>query len=206
MSNRARSEYPPNLTLYYSPKACSLASHIALEESGLPYEAVSIDIRAGQNVQPDYLKINPSGSVPALAAGDTVITESQAILTYIADLVPERELMPRPGTRLRWMPARLAVIGTGGISHWPCTPDTGTINVTWDREFLERWARNDRAALLDYTDEATYSEGGQGGYEIRTFIAAAGVAEGSCGQIWCYEPIPQFATGCTIGVMNLAEA
>jgi glutathione S-transferase len=93
--------FPPRLTLYYSPKACSLASHIALEESGLPYEAVSVDIRAGENVEPKYLRINPSGVVPALGAGDTVITESQAILTYIADLVPERELIPRPGTRAR---------------------------------------------------------------------------------------------------------
>ena len=93
--------FPPQLTLYYSPKACSLASHIALEESGLLYKAVSVDIRAGANVEAQYLKVNPSGAVPALDAGDTVITESQAILTYIADLVPERELIPRPGTRAR---------------------------------------------------------------------------------------------------------
>jgi glutathione S-transferase len=93
--------FPPKLTLYYSPKACSLASHIALEESGLPYQAISVDIRAGENVAPDYLKINPSGIVPALAAGDTLVTESQAILTYIADLVPESGLIPRPGTRAR---------------------------------------------------------------------------------------------------------
>src|ERR1700730_7066305 len=93
--------FPPKLTLYYSPKACSLASHIALEESGLPYGAVSVDIRAGENVKESYLGINPSGAVPALAAGDTVITESQAILTYIADLVPETTLIPRPGTRAR---------------------------------------------------------------------------------------------------------
>jgi glutathione S-transferase len=93
--------YPPQLTLYYSPKACSLAPHIALEESGLPYKAVSVDIRAGENTEAQYLKINPSGAVPALRAGDTVITESQAILTYIADLVPEAALIPRPGTRAR---------------------------------------------------------------------------------------------------------
>jgi glutathione S-transferase len=101
MQQPALTIFPPQLTLYYSPKACSLASHIALEESGLPYQAVSVDIRAGQNVTPDYLRINPSGAVPALSAGDAVITESQAILTYIADLVPESGLIPRPGTRAR---------------------------------------------------------------------------------------------------------
>ncbi|QBR01948.1 glutathione S-transferase family protein [Paraburkholderia pallida] len=92
---------PPALTLYYSPKACSLASHIALEASGLAYRAVSVDIRAGQNRQAAYLKIHPGGIVPALEAGGEVITESQAILTYVADLAPESELIPRPGTRAR---------------------------------------------------------------------------------------------------------
>jgi aromatic ring-opening dioxygenase catalytic subunit (LigB family) len=103
------------------------------------------------------------------------------------------------------MPDRIAVIGTGGISHWPATPDSGKINQVWDQDFLARWIRNDRSALLDYTDEAIYQDAGQGGYEIRTFIAAAGVARGSCGEIWCYEPIPEFACGCTIGVMDLEQ-
>jgi aromatic ring-opening dioxygenase catalytic subunit (LigB family) len=101
------------------------------------------------------------------------------------------------------IPARIAVIATGGISHWPCTPDSGTINETWDREFLARWSRNDRASLLEYSDDDIYRDGGQGGYEIRTFIAAAGAASGSIGEIWCYEPIPEFACGCTIGVMRI---
>ena len=73
----------------------------------------------------------------------------------------------------------------------------------WDREFLRRWAANDRDALLDYTDDATYLDGGQGGYEIRTYIAAAGAAGGAPGEVWCYEPIPQFACGCTVGVMHV---
>ncbi|MET4577505.1 glutathione S-transferase [Ottowia thiooxydans] len=93
--------FPPKLTLYFSPKACSLASHIALEESRLLYEAVSVDIRAQENMSPAYLKINPSGAVPALGIGDAVLTESHAILTYIADLAPESGLLPRPGTLAR---------------------------------------------------------------------------------------------------------
>ena len=88
------------LRLYYSPKACSLASHIALEESGLPFDAVCVDIRAGANSKPEYLSINPSGIVPALAVGDTVVTESQAILSFIAD-VSGSDLLPRPGTLAR---------------------------------------------------------------------------------------------------------
>jgi glutathione S-transferase len=101
MQQASSTGYPPALTLYYSPKACSLAPHIALEESDLPYSAVPVDIRSGENLKAKYLGINPSGAVPALGIGDDVITESQAILTYIADLVPETTLLPRPGTRAR---------------------------------------------------------------------------------------------------------
>jgi aromatic ring-opening dioxygenase catalytic subunit (LigB family) len=103
------------------------------------------------------------------------------------------------------LPERIALIGTGGISHWPATPNSGKINEAWDREFLRRWAANDRDALTAYSDEATYRDGGQGGFEIRTFIAVAGAAEGSAGEVLCYEPIPIFAVGCTAAVMNLAQ-
>ena len=95
-------------------------------------------------------------------------------------------------------PEKIAVVCTGGISHWPATPDSGKINEAWDREFLERLARQDKDALLSYTDTQTYAEAGQGGFEIRTLIAAAATARGQ-GEIQFYEPVPLFAVGCTIG-------
>jgi aromatic ring-opening dioxygenase catalytic subunit (LigB family) len=100
-------------------------------------------------------------------------------------------------------PERIALVGTGGISHWPATPDSGKINEPWDRDFLARWARNDRAALLSYTDEATYREAGQGGFEIRTLIAVAAAAKGP-GTIRFYAPIPIFSVGCMVGTMAVA--
>lgn len=102
-------------------------------------------------------------------------------------------------------PERIALIGTGGISHWPATPDSGKINEAWDREFLDRWLANDRAALTGYTDDETWREAGQGGFEIRTFIAVAGAAEGCVGELYCYEPIPIFAVGCTVARMSLVS-
>ncbi len=102
-------------------------------------------------------------------------------------------------------PERLAIIGTGGISHWPATPDSGKINEPWDREFLKRFLSNDREALLAYRDEDTWRDAGQGGLEIRTFIALAGAAEGCTGELWFYAPIPIFSVGCTIAVMNLPK-
>ena len=99
------------------------------------------------------------------------------------------------------VPQRLALIGTGGISHWPATPDSGVINESWDREFLARFLANDRAALTSYTDEETLRDAGQGGFEIRTFLAVAGATEGAQGELLFYAPIPIFAVGCTVATM-----
>jgi len=98
------------------------------------------------------------------------------------------------------VPERVALVSTGGISHWPATPDSGKINQAWDREFLDRWSRQDKAAMLSYTDEATYRDAGQGGFEIRTFLAAAAAARGP-GELRFYAPIPIFSVGCTVAVM-----
>ncbi|MGH9043286.1 MAG: extradiol ring-cleavage dioxygenase [Acidimicrobiales bacterium] len=101
------------------------------------------------------------------------------------------------------MPERIAAIATGGLSHWPATPDSGKINEQWDRDFLDQWCRNDKSALTSYTDEAIYEDAGQGGFEIRTFVAVAAAAQGHA-ELWFYAPIPIFAVGCTVGVMDVA--
>jgi aromatic ring-opening dioxygenase catalytic subunit (LigB family) len=98
---------------------------------------------------------------------------------------------------------RVAVIGTGGISHWPATPDSGKINEAWDREFLDRWCRNEREALVGYDDLSVYAEAGQGGFEIRTFVAVAAAARGAEGTVHFYAPIPSFAVGCTVATYAL---
>jgi glutathione S-transferase len=82
------------LKLYYSPGACSLASHIALEESGVAFEAVRINFADAQQRSPEYLAINPKGRVPALADGSFVVTENPAILRYVARSAPAAGLWP----------------------------------------------------------------------------------------------------------------
>lgn len=102
-------------------------------------------------------------------------------------------------------PERIALVGTGGISHWPATPDSGKVNWEWDREFMDRWCANDRDALLSrerYNDEATYREAGQGGFEIRTFITVAAAARGR-GTVLHMKPIPIFAVTCTAATMSI---
>lgn len=98
---------------------------------------------------------------------------------------------------------RIAVIGTGGISHWPATPNSGVINEAWDRDFLDRFINNRREELIGYTDEETFRDAGQGGFEIRTFLAVAGATEGSTGELLFYAPIPIFAVGCTVATMSV---
>jgi glutathione S-transferase len=82
------------LTLYFSPGSCSLASLIALEESGLPFETKRVHFAEAEQRSPAYLKINPKGRVPALATERGVVTETPAILAYIAAIAPEAGLAP----------------------------------------------------------------------------------------------------------------
>jgi len=102
------------------------------------------------------------------------------------------------------VPEKIAVVGTGGISHWPATPDSGKINEEWDREFLDRLLRQDKEALLSYTNEETYRDGGQGGFEIRTYIAAAAAAGGKGDLQYYTAELPIFAVGCTVARFELA--
>lgn len=80
--------------LFFSPGACSLASHIALKEAGLPFELKRLKFAEGQQRSQDYLKVNPKGRVPALVTEQGTITETPAILFYIAQMVPEKKLAP----------------------------------------------------------------------------------------------------------------
>jgi glutathione S-transferase len=83
------------LKLYYSPGACSLVPHIALEEVGAEFEAVRIVLAQGEHLSPDYLAINPHARVPALRVDGGVITENVAILNLIADLFDGNGAVPR---------------------------------------------------------------------------------------------------------------
>lgn len=92
------------MKLYYSAGACSLSTHIALEESGLAYEAISAPTKT--KVLPDgsdYRKVNPLGYVPYLVLADgTGLRESAVLVQYVADQVPARNLAPANGTLARY--------------------------------------------------------------------------------------------------------
>lgn len=80
------------LKLYYSPGACAMASHIALEEAGADYETARIDLGAGEQRTPEYLAVNPAGSTPALVTDEGILTENAVIMGYVAQTHPDAHL------------------------------------------------------------------------------------------------------------------
>jgi len=82
------------LKLFLAANTCALASHIALEEAGAPHEVIRVDFRANAQRKPEYLAINPKGRVPALVTDRGVLTETPAILAFIAQRFPEACLAP----------------------------------------------------------------------------------------------------------------
>ena len=92
------------MKLYYAPGACSLAPHIALEELGLSYDLVRVDLRKHELANgTDYYAINPKGYVPVLELDNGErLTEGPAIVQYLADQAPAKQLAPAAGTMARY--------------------------------------------------------------------------------------------------------
>lgn len=92
------------MKLYYSPFACSLASHMVAREAGLelPLEAVTLSTKRTQHGE-DFYAVSPKGQVPTLRLDDgEILTENAAVLQYLADQAPGSGLLPPPGTRERY--------------------------------------------------------------------------------------------------------
>lgn len=82
------------LRLYYAPGTCALATHIALEEVGASYEAIRVDFASQGQRSPEYLAVNPKARVPALMTDAGTLTETPALLCYVAQCFPQAELAP----------------------------------------------------------------------------------------------------------------
>ena len=82
------------MKLFFSPGACSLASHIALAEANADYEVIKLDFKASEQTKPAYLAVNPKGRVPALVTDRGILTETPAILAFIAHTYPRAALAP----------------------------------------------------------------------------------------------------------------
>ncbi len=90
-----------NLILYYTPETRAVRPRWLLEELGLPYQIRRIDLRAGEQRSPEYLRINPFGLVPSLEIDGDVVVESGAICHWLTDRHPDAGLAPAPDSPLR---------------------------------------------------------------------------------------------------------
>jgi len=89
-----RKEDQEMFKLYYAPGTCALASHIALQEAGAAYTAERLDFKSNQQNSPEYLAINPKGRVPSLVTDRGILTETPAMLAFIAQSFPQAKLAP----------------------------------------------------------------------------------------------------------------
>jgi 2,3-dihydroxyphenylpropionate 1,2-dioxygenase len=102
-------------------------------------------------------------------------------------------------------PERVALLATGGLSHWPAMLQAGKINVEFDQGFL-RMIREGRAdEFARYTDAEVEAEAGPGAHEIRTWVALAGALKDIKAEILAYEPVKAWATGCALASLNTAS-
>ena len=132
------------MKLYFSPFACSLASHIAAREAGIPLELESVTLSTKRTAGgADFLAVSPKGQVPTLRLDDgAILTENAAVLQYIADAAPTAGLLPAPGSRDRYRALEwLNYVGTE--IHKACfatmfTPDSPPEAKAWARGALDK--------------------------------------------------------------------
>jgi protocatechuate 4,5-dioxygenase beta chain len=96
---------------------------------------------------------------------------------------------------------RVAVIGSGGISHWVGTAEMGKVNEKFDRQILDYAERNDIDGISSLSDEYILENGGNGGMEIRNWACAMAALEGMRGETIAYAPVPEWVTG--LGLVHL---
>lgn len=137
------------MQLYFSPGACSLASHITAREAGIPIQLERADTKTKKLVDGgDYFAVNSKGAVPALRLDDgQVLTEGVAIMQYLADLKPESNLVPRAGTIERyrvqeWLNYITSEVHKGFSPLWNSTLDPK----------VHEYARANLEKKLDWTN------------------------------------------------------
>ncbi len=99
---------------------------------------------------------------------------------------------------------RVAILGTGGISHWVGMAEMGKVNIEWDRKIISFVESGDAESLIAISDDEIIREGGNGGLEIKNWILAMGALGKTKGKLIAYEPVPEWITGC--GYMELKAA
>lgn len=101
------------IVFYHNPRSRSQMVHWMLEEAGAPYRIMPIDFEKGEHKTPSFLALNPMGKLPTIVHRDVVVTETAAIIAYIADAFPAAGLAPSPNDALRGAYYRWLFFGAG---------------------------------------------------------------------------------------------
>ena len=168
---------------------------MALLEAGLAAGidfAYSHDIESWDEMSVPLSFLLPEATIPVV----TVYTNCAAPPLPLTRRCLEVGAFVGEFVRGRADPGRVALIATGGLSHWVGTPETGRINPDWDHWVLDHIARGDVAPLARLTWEEIERDGGNGGQEIRNWIALLGAVSGWKGEVLAYEPVAEGITGC----------
>jgi 2,3-dihydroxyphenylpropionate 1,2-dioxygenase len=134
--------------------------------------------------------LNPGMAVPVVPVIVNTLTTPMPSAKRCFEL--GREL----GRTLEQQPKRVALIATGGLSHWPGEAKMGKINIPFDKQFLEIFINGERSRLTEYSHAEIDKEAGSGGHEIRTWITLAGAVPDWKATLLAYEPVHPWATGC----------
>lgn len=160
-------------------------------EAGFDF-AYSYEIESWDELSVPLHFLTPAGDVPLVpvytncgAPPLPLPRRCHAMGGFVGDFI-----RARPGAE------RVALIATGGLSHWVGTPETGRINPEWDRWVLDHVARGDIEPLTRLDWAAIDRDAGNGGQEIRNWIALLGAVPGWKGEVLAYEPVAEWITGC----------
>jgi aromatic ring-opening dioxygenase catalytic subunit (LigB family) len=197
-------------------------SHDAWNEHGIPGETVAGDERVGIAILTSLLadgfdvsrsmemNLDHGSMVPIQRLG----IDRRRIVPFFINCntppLPSLERCRDLGIALRRavedLPSTLkvAVIATGGVSHWVGLPRTGEINEEWDHRFLDAMSAGDLDTIITMTDDEIAEEAGNGALEIRTWVTAAACAGALGGTVLAYAPMHAWVTG--IGIVEFEVA
>lgn len=156
----------------------------------------------------DNFRADHGTAIPALMAFPDL--DVPIVPVIINAMVPDATPSPRRCYKLGQVLAkyigtrseRVAVIGCGGLSHWPGRPEMGRINEAFDQEFLELLSRGEGKRTADWSNEFIEENAGNGGLEIRNWIFTSAAAGDAGGKSLYYEPIRRWSTGMSAFVFE----
>ena len=154
--------------------------------------AYSYEIESWDELSVPLHFLNPDGDVPLVpvytncgAPPLPTLRRCHAVGVFVGDFI-----------RARPAGERVAVVASGGISHWVGTPQTGRINEEFDHWVLDHVARGDVEPLVRLTESEIERDAGNGGQELRNWVALLGAVPGWKGDVLAYEPVAEWITGC----------